>query len=227
MRPRPLRGRRSSEAFPRSPRLHETHEPPPALRSRPRSTPRARRGDPQRRDSPRRLWSRSASTASPRARTRCRPGPTSTPIWRWRRRAHADAALKAGGRTGPLHGVPIGIKDIFDTADLPTENGCPIFAGRRPRPTRRASAPARRRRGDPRQDGDDRAGAAHARRTRNPHNLAHTPGGSSAGSAAAVAAGMVPAALGSQTAGSVIRPASSAAFTASSRRWGSSRAPAC
>ena len=121
----------------------------------------------------------------------------------------ADAAFRAGETPGPLHGVPVGVKDIFDTADLPTENGSPIFAGRRPE--RDASCVAALR----------SAGAVimgktvttelallTPARTRNPRNLAHTPGGSSAGSAAAVADGMVPAALGSQTAGSIIRPAS-------------------
>jgi Asp-tRNA(Asn)/Glu-tRNA(Gln) amidotransferase A subunit family amidase len=121
----------------------------------------------------------------------------------------ADAALKAGKSALPLRGVPIGIKDIFDTADLPTENGCPIFAGRRPETDAACITRLRS------------AGAVilgktvttelallTPAKTRNPRNLAHTPGGSSAGSAAAVAAAMVPAALGSQTAGSVIRPAS-------------------
>jgi len=121
----------------------------------------------------------------------------------------ADAELQSGRGAGPLHGVPIGVKDIFDTHDFPTENGSPIFAGRRP--AKDAACIARLR----------EAGAVilgktvttelallNPSRTRNPHRNAHTPGGSSAGSAAAVAAGMVPAAVGSQTAGSVIRPAS-------------------
>jgi Asp-tRNA(Asn)/Glu-tRNA(Gln) amidotransferase A subunit family amidase len=121
----------------------------------------------------------------------------------------ADAALKAGQSPGPLAGVPIGVKDIFDTADMPTENGCPIFAARRPETDAACVALLRA------------AGAVilgktvttelallTPAKTRNPRNLEHTPGGSSAGSAAAVAASMVPAALGSQTAGSVIRPAS-------------------
>jgi Asp-tRNA(Asn)/Glu-tRNA(Gln) amidotransferase A subunit family amidase len=120
-----------------------------------------------------------------------------------------DAELQSGRGVGPLHGVPIGVKDIFDTADFATEYGSPIFAGRRP--TKDAACIARLR----------EAGAVilgktvttelallTPARTRNPHKNAHTPGGSSAGSAAAVAAGMVPAAVGSQTAGSVIRPAS-------------------
>jgi Asp-tRNA(Asn)/Glu-tRNA(Gln) amidotransferase A subunit family amidase len=121
----------------------------------------------------------------------------------------ADAAFDAGEASGALHGVPIGVKDIFDTADMPTENGSPIFSGRRP--DRDATCVAALR----------SAGAVilgktvttelallTPAKTRNPHNLAHTPGGSSAGSAAAVADHMIPAALGSQTAGSIIRPAS-------------------
>jgi Asp-tRNA(Asn)/Glu-tRNA(Gln) amidotransferase A subunit family amidase len=121
----------------------------------------------------------------------------------------ADAALAAGDDIGPLHGVPIGIKDIFDTSDFPTENGSPLFAGRRPERDAACVAALRS------------AGAIIVgktvttelalltpARTCNPRNLEHTPGGSSAGSAAAVADHMVPAALGSQTAGSIIRPAS-------------------
>lgn len=121
----------------------------------------------------------------------------------------ADARQRSGAATGPLNGVPIGIKDIFDTADLPTENGCPIFAGRRPDSDAACVTLLRA------------AGAVvlgktvttelallTPAKTRNPHDLEHAPGGSSSGSAAAVADGMVPAALGSQTAGSLIRPAS-------------------
>src|SRR5687767_12165677 len=116
---------------------------------------------------------------------------------------------RAHGRSvGPLHGVPIGIKDIFDTADMPTELGSPLWAGRTPR--RDAAAVARLR----------AAGAVimgktvtteyayfHPGKTRKPHYRERTPGGSSSGSAAAVAAHMVPGAIGSQTSGSVIRPA--------------------
>ncbi len=109
----------------------------------------------------------------------------------------------------PLAGLPVAVKDIFDTADLPTEWGTEVLRGRRP--GRDAEAVARLR----------AAGAvvlgktvttelAYFRpgKTRNPHDLGRTPGGSSSGSAAAVAARMVPAALGTQTAGSVLRPAS-------------------
>jgi Asp-tRNA(Asn)/Glu-tRNA(Gln) amidotransferase A subunit family amidase len=120
----------------------------------------------------------------------------------------ADEWRKKGRPTGGLHGVPVGLKDIIDTRDMPTENGTPIDAGRRPR--RDATIVARLR----------SAGAIimgktvttelafyEPRETANPHNPAHTPGGSSSGSAAAVAAHMVPLAVGTQTNGSVIRPA--------------------
>jgi Asp-tRNA(Asn)/Glu-tRNA(Gln) amidotransferase A subunit family amidase len=120
----------------------------------------------------------------------------------------ADELRLSGRPIGPLHGVPVGIKDIFDTADMPTENGSPLHAGRKP--TRDATAVTLLR----------SAGAVimgktvttefayfHPGKTRNPYNTEHTPGGSSSGSAAAVAAGMVPLALGTQTNGSTIRPA--------------------
>ena len=120
------------------------------------------------------------------------------------------AALRAAGqaRPGPLHGLPIGVKDVLDTADMPTEYNSPIWRGHRPRADAAAVAWARA------------AGAAVLGKTvttefatrqpgptTNPHNAAHTPGGSSSGSAAGVAAGFFPFAYGTQTAGSVIRPA--------------------
>jgi Asp-tRNA(Asn)/Glu-tRNA(Gln) amidotransferase A subunit family amidase len=120
----------------------------------------------------------------------------------------ADEHRRHGRATGPLHGVPIGVKDIFDTGDMPTEFGSPLWVGRTPR--RDAAAVARLR----------AAGAIimgktvtteyayfNPGKTRNPHDPERTPGGSSSGSAAAVAALMVPGAIGSQTNGSVIRPA--------------------
>jgi Asp-tRNA(Asn)/Glu-tRNA(Gln) amidotransferase A subunit family amidase len=120
----------------------------------------------------------------------------------------ADLHRQKGNALGPLHGVPLGIKDIFDTGDYPTEFGSPAWAGRTPR--RDATAVARLR----------AAGAVimgktvtteyayfQPGKTRNPHDPSRTPGGSSSGSAAAVAAHMVPGAIGSQTNGSVIRPA--------------------
>lgn len=120
-----------------------------------------------------------------------------------------DRRRAAGLPLGPLHGVPVGIKDIIDVAGLPCERGTAIDAGRRP--------------------GEDATVAARLReagavilgktvttelavytpgKTRNPRDLGRTPGGSSSGSAAAVAACMVPGALGTQTNGSVIRPSS-------------------
>src|ERR1700710_1196439 len=110
---------------------------------------------------------------------------------------------------GPLRGIAVGIKDIIDTAELPTEMGSPIYKGWRPRADAPVVAMLKA------------AGATIAGKTTttgfasvdptatlNPRNHDHTPGGSSSGSAAAVAAGMIPLALGTQTGGSVIRPAS-------------------
>jgi amidase len=111
-------------------------------------------------------------------------------------------------RRGPLHGVPVGIKDIFDTYDMPTTFGSPIYANNRP--TSDASVVAMLRAAGAVIMGKTvttEFAARHPGKTRNPHNTAHTPGGSSSGSAASVGDRMVPAAFGSQTAGSVIRPA--------------------
>ena len=120
-----------------------------------------------------------------------------------------DMDRREGRPCGPLHGVPVGIKDIIDTADLPTEDGTALHAGRMPDHDATVVSALRA------------AGAVimgktvttelatyAPGKTRNPHNFEHTPGGSSSGSAAAVAAGMVPLAVGTQTNGSVIRPAS-------------------
>ena len=118
-------------------------------------------------------------------------------------------ALDRGPRRGPLHGVPIGLKDTIDTFDMPTEMGSPIYRGNRPRAD--ASCVALLRRAGAVILGKtatcEFAGSAPPETT-NPHNPAHTPGGSSSGSAAAVADYMVPAALGTQTGGSVLRPSS-------------------
>ena len=121
----------------------------------------------------------------------------------------ADAAQHAGSTLGPLHGVPVGVKDIVDTSELPTENGTVLHAGRQP--SRDASVVSRLRAAGGLLMGKTVTTelATYAPgKTRNPHNPAHTPGGSSSGSAAAVAAGMTPLAIGSQTNGSIIRPAS-------------------
>jgi Asp-tRNA(Asn)/Glu-tRNA(Gln) amidotransferase A subunit family amidase len=124
--------------------------------------------------------------------------------------ARAADEWRLGGRpTGTLHGVPVGIKDIIDTADMPTENGSVLHAGRTP--SRDATIVASLRAAGAVIMGKTVTTEFATRtpgKTRNPHNPRHTPGGSSSGSAAAVAAGMVPLALGSQTAGSTIRPAS-------------------
>jgi Asp-tRNA(Asn)/Glu-tRNA(Gln) amidotransferase A subunit family amidase len=121
----------------------------------------------------------------------------------------ADAERLSGAPTGLLHGVPVGIKDIIDTADMPTENGSVLHAGRTP--SRDAHVVTRLRGAGAVIMGKTVTTEFATRapgKTRNPHDPAHTPGGSSSGSAAAVAAGMVPLALGSQTGGSTIRPAS-------------------
>ena len=119
-----------------------------------------------------------------------------------------DAGVRPGG-AGPLQGIAVAVKDIMDTADLPTEYGSPIYSGWRPKADSSIVALLRRAGGSVIGKAAttpfaflDPAG------TRNPHNTAHTPGGSSSGSAAAVAAGMVPLAFGTQTGGSMIRPAS-------------------
>ena len=123
-----------------------------------------------------------------------------------------DAARRAADAAGlaalPLRGVPVAFKDIFATADLPTQYGSPIYAGYQPPADATAVALTRRAGGVViGKTVTTQFASLVPSATRNPHNLAHTPGGSSAGSAAAVAAGMVPIAFGTQTAGSVIRPA--------------------
>lgn len=136
--------------------------------------------------------------------------------WAWfdaeyaREQARRMDTYRGTGRAlGPLHGLPVGIKDVIDTRRIPTENGTPADAGRVPKVDAFVIDRLRS------------AGAIIMGKTmstelafltpgptRNPHNPGHTPGGSSSGSAAAVADGMVPLALGTQTAGSVLRPAS-------------------
>ena len=148
--------------------------------------------------------------------TRIRALEPQVQAWQFLDEAHAltqararDADRSEGRAVGALHGVPVGLKDIIDTADMPTEDGTVVHAGRTP--DRDASVVAMLR----------AAGAVilgktvttelatySPGKTRNPHNVERTPGGSSSGSAAAVAAGMVPLAVGTQTNGSVIRPAS-------------------
>jgi len=120
-----------------------------------------------------------------------------------------DRVRASGMPQGPLHGVPVALKDIIDTADMPTENGTVLHAGRRPAEDATIVSMLRQ------------AGAVimgktvttelatyHPGKTRNPHDPSRTPGGSSSGSAAGVASYQFPLAVGSQTNGSVIRPAS-------------------
>lgn len=135
--------------------------------------------------------------------------------WAWHDPDHVMAQAvtldkyRATGRPiGPLHGLPVGIKDVIDTAGIPTENGTALDAGRVP--VSDAFVVARLRQAGAVIMGKTvttELGYLEPGKTTNPHDPAHTPGGSSSGSAAAVAAGMVPLALGTQTAGSVIRPA--------------------
>ncbi len=131
--------------------------------------------------------------------------------WQYLDRERALAVARARDAEpprGPLHGIPIAVKDLIDTADMPTAYGSPIYRGHRPAADAACVARARA------------AGAIvlgktvttefaafTPGRTANPRHSGHTPGGSSSGSAAAVADGMAPLALGTQTAGSVIRPA--------------------
>lgn len=131
--------------------------------------------------------------------------------WHYLDREQALAAARRRDREGsggPLHGIAIAVKDLIDTVDMPTGYGSPIHGGNRPAADASCVALARA------------AGAVvlgktvttefaafFPGKTANPHNPAHTPGGSSSGSAAAVAAGMAPLAFGTQTAGSIIRPA--------------------
>ena len=117
--------------------------------------------------------------------------------------------LDRGGARGPLHGLAVGVKDIIATADMPTQYGSPIYAGHRPAWDASCVVAIREAGGVVMgKTVTTEFALSHPAHTRNPHNLAHTPGGSSSGSAAAVADGMVPLALGTQTGGSVIRPAS-------------------
>jgi Asp-tRNA(Asn)/Glu-tRNA(Gln) amidotransferase A subunit family amidase len=120
-----------------------------------------------------------------------------------------DQHRQSGRPLGPLHGLPVGIKDIIDTSDMPTENGTAFDAGRQPESD--AWIVSRLRAAGANIIGKTvttECAYLAPGKTRNPYNPEHTPGGSSSGSAAAVASGMVPLAIGTQTGGSVIRPAS-------------------
>ncbi len=136
--------------------------------------------------------------------------------------ALAEAAKRDSEKPrGPLHGVPVGVKDVIDTGDLPTGYGSPIHEGKQPAADAACVALLR-------EAGMIVLGKTvstefamrHPGVTRNPHNLAHTPGGSSSGSAAAVADGHVPLAIGTQTSGSIIRPASFCGVVGYKPSWG-------
>jgi amidase len=126
-----------------------------------------------------------------------------------RSRALAQArALDAAAPPQRLHGVPVGVKDVFDTFDMPSAYGSPIYADHRPRSDAAVLALLRGMGGLVLGKTVTTEFATFTPNvTSNPHNPAHTPGGSSSGSAAAVADGMVPVAFGTQTIGSIIRPA--------------------
>lgn len=138
--------------------------------------------------------------------------------------AHARALDRSAATRGPLFGVPFGVKDIIDTHDMPTEYGSPIYRGHRP--GRDAACVALMRKA-----GGVLLGKTvttefanlHPGKTRNPHDPARTPGGSSSGSAAAVGDGMVPLALGTQTTASTIRPASFCGVVGYRPTWGDLR----
>jgi amidase len=118
------------------------------------------------------------------------------------------AGAMPGPSRGPLGGLPVGVKDVLDTADLASEYGSPIWAGHRPRAD--AFAVSRTRSAGGRVIGKTVTTEFATRQpgpTSNPHDAGRTPGGSSSGSAAGVAAGFFPLAFGTQTAGSVLRPA--------------------
>ena len=133
-------------------------------------------------------------------------------------------ALDGSGARGPLLGVPYGVKDIIDTADLPTEYGTPIHRGHRPQ--RDAACVALTRKAGGVLMGKTvttEFANVHPGKTRNPHDLTRTPGGSSSGSGAAVGADMVPLALGTQTTGSTTRPASFCGVFGYRPTWGDLR----
>jgi Asp-tRNA(Asn)/Glu-tRNA(Gln) amidotransferase A subunit family amidase len=152
---------------------------------------------------------------------------TDGPVMAWQ---HLDAqqarvaadTLDAAKVKGALAGVPIGVKDVIDTADMPTGYGTTIYDGFQP-PWDAPAVQITRNAGGLilGKTVSTELAMASPNKTRNPHNPAHTPGGSSSGSCAAVAAGMVPLAFGTQTSGSVIRPASFCGVTAFKPTFGS------
>lgn len=140
----------------------------------------------------------------------------------------ADAVLRQARELdrqpprGPLHGIPFGVKDMIDTLDLPTQHNSPIYVGHRPGADAAAVATLRAAGALVlgKTDTTEFAAAGRHAATRNPHDLRHSPGGSSSGSAAGVADFQVPFALGTQTGGSLIRPASFCGSFALKPSWG-------
>lgn len=133
-------------------------------------------------------------------------------------------ALDASGKVGPLQGVPVGIKDIIDTCDMPTEYGTPIHKGHRPRIDAAVVALTRRAGGIIMgKTVTTEFANRHPGKTRHPQDPARTPGGSSSGSAAAVADRMVPLGVGTQTTGSTIRPAAFCGCVGYRPTWGDIR----
>jgi amidase len=133
-------------------------------------------------------------------------------------------ALDAGGRIGPLQGVPVGMKDIIDTCDMPTEYGTPIHAGHRPRIDAACVALTRRAGGlIMGKTVTTEFANRHPGKTLHPADPRRTPGGSSSGSAAAVGDHMVPLGLGTQTTASTIRPASFCGCVGYRPTWGDLR----
>jgi len=133
-------------------------------------------------------------------------------------------ALDAAGNVGPLQGVPVGIKDIIDTCDMPTEYGTPIHKGHRPRIDAALVALTRRAGGIIMgKTVTTEFANRYPGKTHHPRDHARTPGGSSSGSAAAVADDMVPLAVGTQTTGSTIRPAAFCGCVGYRPTWGDIR----
>jgi len=133
--------------------------------------------------------------------------------------ADVDAAIKAGQKL-PLAGLFLGVKDVLDTFDQPSQYGSPIWAGYRPKSDAACVALARRAGAVLAKTVTTEFATRHPGPTTNPHNPAHTPGGSSSGSAAGVGAGVLHLAFGTQTAGSIIRPAAYCGVVGFKPSWG-------
>jgi Asp-tRNA(Asn)/Glu-tRNA(Gln) amidotransferase A subunit family amidase len=136
-----------------------------------------------------------------------------------RRAREIDKAV----RRGRLHGLTLAVKDMIDTADMPTQHNSPLYIGHRPAQDAAVVAAVRAEGAVlvGKADTHEFASGGRLAASRNPHDLAHTPGGSSSGSGAAVAAGMAALALGTQTGGSVLRPASFCGVFGMKATWGS------